>query len=112
MSIFKRCAGMGRPISSPAGWILLAVCLRTIGSMKTTFDISEPLLREVQQLAAASGTTTKSIVEQALIRYITERRVARPFVLADLSVPGQGLQAEYESAGWPEFRDAAYGLKA
>lgn len=80
--------------------------------MKTTFDIPEPLLREAQRLAAATGTTTKSIVEQALTRYIAERRVTRPYVLPDLSVPGQGLQAEFETAGWPELRDAAYGLQA
>jgi hypothetical protein len=80
--------------------------------MKTTFDIPEPLLRQAQQLAAMTGTTTKSIVEQALIRYIAERRAARPYVLPDLSVAGQGLQAGFETADWSEIRDAAYGLQA
>jgi hypothetical protein len=89
--------------------VLPAVSYDIIGSMKTTFDIPEPLLREAQQLAAASGTTTKSIVEQALIRFIAERRSSDPFVLADLSVPGTGLQPEFAGADWRSIRDAVYG---
>jgi hypothetical protein len=77
--------------------------------MKTTFDIPEPLLRETQRLAASNGTTTKSIVEQALARFIAEQSRHAPYVLPDLSVGGQGLHPDFQNASWAEIRDAAYG---
>ncbi|SOD72305.1 VapB protein of antitoxin of type II toxin-antitoxin system [Jatrophihabitans sp. GAS493] len=77
--------------------------------MKTTFDLPEPLLREVQELAKQRGTTSKSLVEQALRRLI-EDQARKPFVLPDLSVGGEGLQPEFRDAPWDVIRDAAYGV--
>ncbi|SDJ45229.1 antitoxin of type II TA system, VapB [Frankineae bacterium MT45] len=76
--------------------------------MKTTFDLPEPLLRDVQALAKQRGTTSKSLVEQALRRLIEEQQ-GKTFSLPDLSVDGDGLRPEFKDASWETIRDAAYG---
>lgn len=77
--------------------------------MKTTFDISEPLLRDVQKLARERKTTTKSLVEQALIKLLEAERTAEPFVLRDASFKGGGgLTTEFEQATWEQIRDEIY----
>lgn len=81
--------------------------------MKTSFDISEPLLRDVQRLARKRGTTTKSLVEQALIRLLeSEASTDRPFVLEDASVGGSGLTPEFENASWEQIRDEIYPMRS
>ncbi len=80
--------------------------------MKTTFDLPEPLLREVQELAKTRGTTAKSLVEQALIRLVHEHRLMEPYQLPDASVGGSGFQVEYAEGSWNRLRDAAYGITA
>lgn len=66
-------------------------------------------MRRAQKLASDSGTTTKSVVEQALSRYIAEWEKTERYRLPDLSVAGSGLQPEFDQASWAELRDAAYG---
>lgn len=73
--------------------------------MKTSFDIAESLLREVKQLAKQRGTTTKSVVEQALIKLLAEAETTQKFELRDLSVPGGGMTPEYQNASWERIRD-------
>jgi hypothetical protein len=77
--------------------------------MKTSFDISEPLLREVKQLAKQRGTTTKSLVEQALVKLLAEADATPAYKLPDLSVPG-GLTPEFQNATWEQIRDEIYPL--
>jgi hypothetical protein len=79
--------------------------------MKTSFDISEPLLREVKQLAKQRGTTTKSLVEQALIKLLAEAETRESYHLPDLSVPG-GFTAEFQNATWEQLRDEIYPVPA
>jgi hypothetical protein len=78
--------------------------------MKTCFDISEPLLREVKQLAKQRGTTTKSLVEQALIKLLAEAQAEAPtnFRLRDVSFGTGGMTAEFANAGWERIRDEIY----
>ena len=77
--------------------------------MKTSFDISEPLLREVKALARQRGVTTRSLVEQALAKLIAEAKQPGRFILPDLSVPG-GLTPEFADAPWEVIRDEIYPL--
>jgi len=76
--------------------------------MKTSFDLSEPLLREVKALAKARGTTTRSLVEQALIRLLDEAQQPSSFVLEDASVGSGWLRPEFENASWEQLRDEIY----
>lgn len=57
-------------------------------TMKTTFDLPEPLVQEVKQLARERGTTSRALVQQALRRLVDEASAAPAFRLDDLSVNG------------------------
>lgn len=76
--------------------------------MKTSFDISEPLLRGVKQLAKRRGITTKSLVEQALLKLLDDAEQTKPFKLRDLSVPGDGPTPEFENVSWSDIRGEIY----
>jgi non-ribosomal peptide synthetase component F len=76
--------------------------------MKTSFDISQPLLLEVKALAKQRGVTTRSLVEQALIKLIEEARQPTTFRLRDVSFGSGGLTPEFEHASWDRIRDAIY----
>ena len=77
--------------------------------MKTTLDISDPLLDQVRRIAARDGDTLRSLVEQGLRKVVAERSArAKPFKLRDCSVHGQGVQPEFENATWEQWRDLIY----
>ena len=75
--------------------------------MKTTLEISDPLLKEARKLAARENTTLRALVEQGL-RQVVASRKEPPFRLRDASFKGEGLQPEFEGAGWDKIRDAIY----
>jgi hypothetical protein len=75
--------------------------------MKTSFDISEPLLREVKALAKERGVPTRSLVEQALSKLLDEARQPTRYILPDLSVPGEPTP-EFANAPWEVIRDEIY----
>jgi Arc/MetJ family transcription regulator len=61
--------------------------------MKTTIDISDPLLRQAKRVAARERTTVRALVEQGLRRELAERGRGAPFHLRQVTVRGNGLQA-------------------
>jgi hypothetical protein len=77
--------------------------------MKTTVEISDPLLERAKRLAAERGSTLRDLIETGLKRVLEEERSAKPFKLRDSRVGGNGLQDDFRSAGWEQIRDAAYG---
>lgn len=76
--------------------------------MKTTVEISDPLLHEVRDLAAREGVTLRTLVERGLRRVVAETRPGTPFRLRRASFRGRGLQAELDDASWENLRDLAY----
>jgi hypothetical protein len=76
--------------------------------MKTTLDITDPLLREAKQLAAREGTTLRALVERGLRRVVAEGKQKRPFKLRKASFKGRGLRPELTDVGWERIRDLAY----
>lgn len=77
--------------------------------MKTTIEISNPLLREARRLAARDGTTLRALVERGLRQVVSESKTKPPFKLRDASFKGgKGLQPEFAEAGWDEIRRAIY----
>lgn len=78
--------------------------------MKTSMDIAEPLWHEVKQLARQRGTTTKSLVEQALVRLLAEAadEGASAFRLRDVTFGTGGVTTEFAGVGWEQLRDAIY----
>jgi len=76
--------------------------------MKTTLDISDPLLNEARKLAARDRTTLRALVEQGLRKILAERRRAPQFRLRKASFKGEGLQPEFRDAPWEQIRAAIY----
>src|SRR6516225_2279843 len=77
-------------------------------AMKTTIEISDPLLREARKLAAREGVTLRALVERGLHRVIAERKQGAPFKLRRASFKGKGLRAELRDAGWDRLRGMIY----
>jgi hypothetical protein len=77
--------------------------------MKTTLDISDPLLDQVRRIAARDGDTLRSLVEQGLRKVVAERSAkAKPFRLKDCSVGTPGVQSGYEKLSWEKMRALMY----
>jgi Bacterial antitoxin of type II TA system, VapB len=76
--------------------------------MRTTVDLPDELLLEVQQIAREQNRTMRSVMEEALRTTIAKYQRAQAFELPDASVGGNGLQPEFRDAGWDELRAAAY----
>jgi hypothetical protein len=77
--------------------------------LKTTIEISDTIFEHAKALAAREGTTVRALVEDGLRQLLKSRRGAARFVLRDASVGGQGVQPEFEDAGWERIRGAIYG---
>lgn len=77
--------------------------------MKTTIEISDPLLKAARQAARRDGTTVRALVEHGLRLVLEERRKAPTFRLRDATVGGKGLQPGAEGLSWEQLRDLAYG---
>jgi len=60
--------------------------------MKTTIEISDPLLREARNLAEREGVTLRALVERGLRRVIAETKPNAPLKLRRASFKGKGLQ--------------------
>jgi len=76
--------------------------------MKTTIEISDPLLEEARKTAAKEGVTLRALVERGLDRVIGEARQRRPFKLKRAAFKGNGLQPEFRDAPWNAVRDEIY----
>ena len=77
--------------------------------MRTTVDLPDELLLEVQRIAREQKRTVRSVMEEALRATIVKYQRAQVFELADASVDGNGLQPDLRDAGWDELRALAYG---
>lgn len=76
--------------------------------MKTTLDISDPLLAEAKKLAARENTTLRALIEQGLRQVVAERKRRGAFRLRKASFKGRGLRPELGEAGWERLRELAY----
>ena len=76
--------------------------------MKTTIEISDPLLREARKLAEREGVTLRALVERGLSRVISETKHAAPFKLRRAEFKGEGMQPEFRDASWYKLRDEIY----
>lgn len=76
--------------------------------MKTTLDLSDPLLRDARKIAAHERTTLRALVEEGLRRVIAEKTRRRAFRLRKASFKGRGLQRQWHDASWERLREAAY----
>ena len=77
--------------------------------MRTTVDLPDELLLEVQRIAREQKRTMRSVMEEALRAAIDKYQRAEAFELPDASVDGNGLQPAFRDADWEDLRAAAYG---
>ena len=80
-------------------------CIRV---MKTTIEISDPLLHEARKLAEREGVTLRALVERGLRRVVTESKPGASFTLRRASFKGKGLQADARGEPWGRLRDLTY----
>jgi hypothetical protein len=76
--------------------------------MKTTIDISDPLLERARQHAARNGLTLKALVEIGLRKILSEKNDARRFRLPKASFKGEGLHPSVRELTWDRIREKAY----
>jgi hypothetical protein len=76
--------------------------------MKTTIEISDPVLRQARKLAEREGTTLRALVERGLRHVVAETKPDAPFKLRRASFKGKGLKADLRDASWDKLRDLAY----
>ncbi len=77
--------------------------------MKTTIEISDPLLKEAKKLLHEENTTLRALVEEGLRDAIEKRKAKkRRFRLRKASFKGKGLQPDFQGASWETIRSAAY----
>lgn len=76
--------------------------------MKTTLEISDPLLREARKVAARERTTLRALVEQGLRRVVAEKKQEVAFRPRKATFKGRGLHPEFEGADWEKLRALIY----
>jgi hypothetical protein len=76
--------------------------------MKTTLEISTPLLRRAKKVAAQEGTTLRALVEQGLMQTLAARTRTPAKIPPHVVVGGRGLTPEFAKGGWEKIRDAIY----
>ncbi|MBM3502469.1 MAG: DUF2191 domain-containing protein [Alphaproteobacteria bacterium] len=79
-----------------------------MATIKTTIEISDPLLRQARKLAEREGVTLRTIVERGLNRVVSEARAGEPFRLRRASVKGDGLQPGVAEGTWAQVREMIY----
>ena len=84
--------------------VSMGLCYNRV--VKTTVDITTPLLNEVKQYASANGLTLRQVIETGLRRVLDTRQgEAAPFHLKKRTFKGEGLAAD---ADWPATRRRIY----
>jgi len=76
--------------------------------MKTTVELSTPLLREAKTVAAREGTTLRALLEEGLRESVARRKRSRRFRLRNTSVRGKGLQPGVDLSNWEQIRSLIY----
>lgn len=77
-------------------------------NMKTTVELSAPLLKEAKATAAREGTTLRVLLEEGLRESLARRRRGRRFRLRDTSVGGKGLRPGVDLTNWDQIRSVIY----
>lgn len=66
-----------------------------VSHMKTTVEISDPMLTLAKETAHREGTTLRSLIEEGLRLALERRQGGKRFRLRDASVDGQGIRPEF-----------------
>ena len=76
--------------------------------MKTTIEISDPLLRQAKLVAHEQHQTLRSLVEEGLAKVLEEREHRNMHPVKPVVFGGRGLSPEFKDGSWEKIRNAAY----
>jgi hypothetical protein len=76
--------------------------------MKTSIEISNPLLKRARAIAARDGRTLRDLVEAGLRLLVEQDEKAVAFRLRDASVGGRGLKQGLSYDDWGKVLEMAY----
>jgi succinylarginine dihydrolase len=77
--------------------------------MKTTVEVTDPLLAAARKLARRERTTLRALIEEGLRQVLSARaRRPAPFVLRPVTFKGRGLTAEAAARGAQGVLEMAY----
>ncbi len=80
------------------------------GHMKTTVQIPDALLAEIQQIATKNKTTLRALMQEGLQHVVErERTKKKPFTLKDCSVGPKKVNEELVGRQWEDIVDLIYG---
>ena len=75
--------------------------------MRTTIEISDPLLEAAKATAAREGVTLRALVEDGLRTVLAAREKGEPFKLRRASFRGNGLRPDAVNLSWEQIRELA-----
>lgn len=76
--------------------------------MKTTIEISTPILEDAKELARREGVTLRVLVEEGLRAVVADRAGRKRFILRNASFRGRGLQRGIVEGDWEAIRSSGY----
>jgi len=76
--------------------------------LKTTIDLPDDLLERSKATARRENSTLKALIEEGLRMALRARTRKRSAPFAVRPFEGDGLSAEFASAGWEEIREEIY----
>lgn len=82
--------------------------------MRTTINVSSPLLSALKQHCRKNGMSIKAGIEAAISAFLTAKdshKGKEKFKLKDASVKGQGMCPDFAAEPWEKIRDEIYSLK-
>jgi len=74
--------------------------------MKTTIEISEPLLLRAKARARERRITLRSLIEESLAAALDQTQLSER--VQPVTFKGKGLSREFEGASWDQTREAIY----
>ncbi len=81
----------------------------SVGLVKTTVDLADPLLKRAKQLARRTHRPLRELIELGLQRVLEEESAVRPYKLPDRSVGERSGENPLETLSWDQLRDEIYG---
>ncbi len=78
--------------------------------MKTTVQIPDALLADVQKIAAKNKTTFRALVQEGLLHVVEQdQKKRKPFKMKDMSVGPKKINEKLVGLQWEDIIDLAYG---
>jgi hypothetical protein len=76
--------------------------------MKTTIELPDELVQRSKAVARRENSTLRALIEEGLQLALRARSRKRSAPFAVQPFQGDGLSAEFGSAGWDKIRDEIY----